>query len=279
MALNPLESAANKFLNPDQGLPPEIRSKMFGTTFGAFLNDPQTEQELSVVPTELSLQERRFLYNFLSVAWNGVHDVLEVGPLFGGSTRAIALGMLANPRRKPSAKYHTYDIFSSYYDKIRLVERLKNLFVSGILDEQYKQQLLDGPEFPDFYDLFLKLHKPTKYAEFLSIHNQALPELLEYIPHMEKPIFAVEPGSQINVVFIDGCKSWYGTKYFMREVVGHTSPGAYFIFQDYGWYSCFWLPVFLTLFSNFFELIAYLDTTYVFQAPQSFFLARSFSPM
>ena len=40
-------------------------------------------------------------------------DIFENGPLLGGTTRALALGMLANPRRDPDALLHTHDWFTA----------------------------------------------------------------------------------------------------------------------------------------------------------------------
>ena len=39
--------------------------------------------------------------------------MFENGPLLGSTTRALAIGMLLNPRRSPGARLYTYDWFSS----------------------------------------------------------------------------------------------------------------------------------------------------------------------
>ena len=73
------------------------------------------------------------------------------------------------------------------------------------------------------------------------------------------------PGLMLDGVFVDGCKSWYGTKYFMREISASVLPGSYFIFQDYGAFTCFWIPVFVAMMQDYFKLVAYVDNTYTFR--------------
>jgi hypothetical protein len=51
----------------------------------------------------------------------------------------------------------------------------------------------------------------------------------------------------------------------MREMVDNARIGAAFIFQDYGWFTCFWIPAFLALFESSFQLVASVDNTYAFQ--------------
>ncbi len=68
-----------------------------------------------------------------------------------------------------------------------------------------------------------------------------------------------------GAIFIDGCKSWYGTRSFTLEVSLRALPGAYVIFQDYLWHTCFWIPAFVAELGEYFELVAYVDGTYAFQ--------------
>jgi hypothetical protein len=35
--------------------------------------------------------------------------------------------------------------------------------------------------------------------------------------------------------------------------------------QDYGWYSCFWLPTFVGVLGEYFRLVAHADDTYAFE--------------
>ncbi len=78
-------------------------------------------------------------------------------------------------------------------------------------------------------------------------------------------IFRLQPGVVFEAVFVDGCKSWYGTKYFMKEIADNMQQGCHFIFQDYGANTCFWIPCFTAMMADFFKLVAHVDSTYTFQ--------------
>ena len=101
-------------------LRPELRG-IFATELGlqmgyAFydLAADGVAADLDSLPSETTPSERRFIYNYFAHWWPGEHDVLEIGPFLGGTTRAIGYGMLANHRRKPSTRLHTYDRFRLY---------------------------------------------------------------------------------------------------------------------------------------------------------------------
>ena len=51
----------------------------------------------------------------------------------------------------------------------------------------------------------------------------------------------------------------------MREISTSVLPGSYFIFQDYGAFTCFWIPVFVAMMQDYFKLVAYVDHTYTFR--------------
>jgi hypothetical protein len=91
--------------------------------------------------------------------------------------------------------------------------------------------------------------------------NRPVPDKPEYT---DGAYFALPEGTKSDAVFVDGCKSWFGTKFFMREVSKVVDSGNYFIFQDYGHYTCFWIPAFIETFRDHFELLSYVDDTYTF---------------
>ena len=47
------------------------------------LEDFSQEGFLSEIPSETSIGERKFLYNFFKRDWNGVSNVVEIGPFLG----------------------------------------------------------------------------------------------------------------------------------------------------------------------------------------------------
>jgi len=72
--------------------------RLLGRVLGMLRAPGETENKLHEIPSQTSPEERRFLFNYFARFWSGEHDVLEIGPFMGGTTRAIALGMLMNPR-------------------------------------------------------------------------------------------------------------------------------------------------------------------------------------
>lgn len=238
-----------------------LQAKAIGVALGN--RDPGLAS-LHRLPSETTKGERQLLFNFFSTFWQAEADVLEIGPFLGGTTRAIALGMLSNPKSRNGSRLVTVDRFGKYYDGVRLAEYMRPLFESGVLSARLQQELTANSELVDFLEIFDAIHREEPYFGVLDIRNQFLPDKRE-VAETAPLLFKLKPGEKFDSVFVDGCKTWYGTKYFMREVSSHVEPGCYFIFQDYGWFSCYWIPSFLAVFADLFELVAFCDYTYVFR--------------
>ena len=115
----------------------------------------------------------------------------------------------------------------------------------------------------EFKSVFERLHGGTDYAGLIRMERQALPETRE--DEQRASGWLQAPERPLSVLFVDGCKAWYATKYFMKAMSVAVTPGAFAIFQDYGWYTCFWIAAFLQTFPDHFDLVAYVDATYVFR--------------
>lgn len=220
---------------------------------------PPPREDLDALPSETTGAERRFLYSFFAHNWSGDANVVEVGPFIGGTTRAIALGMLANPRRNPDVRLYTYDRFGGYYEPDALAEYLDPLFASGLLGKREREAVTQAGRFGDAFDA---IHRDTAYGELVVARDRPLPDMPEEAK--EDDLFDLDPDIEVDAVFVDGCKSWYATKYFMRRVLDAARPGSHVIFQDYGWYTCFWIPAFVHAMGDAMTLTARVDTTYAF---------------
>ncbi|MFQ5674441.1 MAG: class I SAM-dependent methyltransferase [bacterium] len=219
------------------------------------------DQFLDEIPTETTIGERKFLFNFFAHLWGGHYHVLEIGPFLGGSTRAMAAGMHLNPNRLERCRLYTYDKFTDYYNPQRLLEFLSPLFEKGVLQDEVRSQIEQSA---DFQSIFSLIHKGHDYYRLIKHEQGVLPNLAEQQDTLPN-IFKLPAGLMFDVVFVDGCKSWYGTKYFMCELCDHMVPGSYFVFQDYGAFTCFWIPVFVAMLADHFKLLAYVDNTYAFR--------------
>ncbi len=227
-------------------------------------DDDFLTQFLSAFPTETTLGERKFLFNFFLNFWDGQHDVLEVGPFLGGTSRAIAMGMLHSRNRQEGKKLYTYDKFKDYHQPEALLETLAPMFEAGTLAESVRETVLQSSSFKEVFE---HLHRGRDYSDLLVAQTGVLSDSPDQQPNSENA-FRLPEDRTYSAVFVDGAKSWYGTKQFMSLATAHTSKDAYYIFQDYGAHTCFWIPVFLQLLKNHFQLVAYVDHTYAFQQTQ-----------
>jgi hypothetical protein len=214
--------------------------------------------EILAVPSETTWEERTCLYNFFSTDWHGEGDVCEVGPFLGGTTRAIGMGMAANPRRTPASRLCTFDKFDGYYSSAALAEKLWPLIERGEIDPA----VVSGSSDTSFRNAFDAIHRGKAYASFLVTTSAVIPDVRDQ--QIIGTRFAVDPSRPISAVFVDGCKSWYATKFVMSAIAARLEAGAHLIFQDYGFHTCFWIPAFVYAMRDVLALRWAVDYTYAF---------------
>lgn len=223
-----------------------------------------TTKMLEEIPSETSSAERRMLYDYFRNAWDGQGTVVEIGPFLGGTTRAIALGMSANALRSPEAKLHTFDRFDSYYSAEQLRRTIEPLVQSGAFTPAQADDLCRAA---DFERLFHAIHSPHDYANLVCLHNSPLPDRPEEIETANSLDVLAEQG-EMGALFIDGCKSWAATHYAMKFLLPRTRVGAPVIFQDFGWYTCFWISAAAHALGDCLRFEARTDSTYAFRLTQ-----------
>lgn len=248
-------------------LGPKQMWRFLGKALSVSVEDARLEEALLEIPSETTPEERRFLCNLMSCLWSGVGDVVEIGPYLGGTTRALALGMLRNPHRSPTTRLRTYDTFQGYGTPESFCNFLKPLFDRGTLPQTIRGELIaQGADFR-FLSVFEKLHGAQPYAAFLEVFDSPAASTPQEL-NSGKSIMRLDPKHRYEVVFVDGCKSWFGTKYFMQQAVACSGPGTLHVFQDYRWYTCFWISAFMFVMRDCFELVAAVDSTYAFRQTQ-----------
>jgi hypothetical protein len=219
------------------------------------------ERFLSEIPTETSLGERLLLFNYFQERWDGAGNVVEIGPFLGGTTRAIASGMAGNPRLTPGVELHTFDRFDEYYSAERLRETIEPLVRGGTFTCAQADDLC---RVANFERLFHAIHQPHAYARLVRLHNSPLPDRPEEID-ASTALSCLEGAGELGALFVDGCKSWASTHYAMKFLLPRMRPGAPVIFQDFGWYTCFWISSAVHALRDFLELETHVDATYVFR--------------
>ena len=228
-------------------------------TFSSLLGDSVPPEALEI-PSETTSDERKALFNFFATLWDGQGDICEIGPFLGGTTRAIAMGMLRNSRRSAASRLLTYDKFASYYEADALIEKLRPLIEKGRFDPP---SITSCQVKPSFRAIFDQLHRGQDYSHVVIARTATIPDLPGQVVDDER--FQLDSARHFGAVFVDGCKSWFGTKHCMREAARCTRPGGFFIFQDYGFHTCFWIPSFVAAMGDVFHLRWAVDYTYAFE--------------
>jgi hypothetical protein len=242
------------------GYGPDISATLLGRLFGVSV-DPELEGRLDQIVTATTMNERRFLLRFAAHFWDSRGDVFENGPLLGGTTRALALGMLANGARDPGAELHTHDWFTTTVPLDLPPGTWEQMIAKGQMTRAQYDEMNESGTFKPVYDA---LHSGWDYSPLLHSHVAYLPNFPGDVPGDGAALFEA-PERVFSLVFVDGCKSWYGTKYWLERICDRVPRGSHFIFQDYGWYTCFWLPTLVGSLPEYFRLVAHVDDTYAFE--------------
>lgn len=225
------------------------------------ISDASRDAFLQEIPSETTLGERQLLFRLFKDQWAGAGHVVEIGPFLGGTTRAIAWGMAQNPRLTPGAELHTFDRFGPYYTPENLRQMVAPVVERGALDAVEADRLchLGG-----FLALFEAIHRPHDYFRLIRVHDSPLPDRPEEVDSSQA-LACFENDHELGGLFIDGCKSWASTHYAMRYLLPRTRLGAPVIFQDFGWYTCFWISAFAHALGDFLAWETHVDSTYVFR--------------
>jgi hypothetical protein len=240
---------------------PDLSGRLLGMLLASDLPEA-LEARLFEIPGATSWNERRFLCRFASRFWDGRGDVFENGPLLGGTTRPLALGMLANPARTPGALLQTFDWFHSALGLDLHPQAFDSMIERGLITRAQKAEMDATGSFKRLFD---SLHSGHDYSPLVRSHVAYLPGSPGDTPATGEPVFEPPPDRRYSLVFVDGCKSWYGTKHWLTQLCPYVESGSHFIFQDYGWYTCFWLPTLIGVLPHHFRLVAHVDDTYAFE--------------
>lgn len=225
------------------------------------LSAQECDAFLAEIPTETTTGERRLLFNLFERSWDGQGDVVEIGPFLGGTTRAIAWGMSRNPRLAATVLLHTFDRFESYYSAEELRRTIEPMVQRGTFTAEQADALCQSSKFEQ---LFYAIHQPHDYAQLVRLYNSPMPDRPEEIERSQA-LSLLDDKGDFGAIFIDGCKSWASTQYAMKYLLPRTRTGAPVIFQDFGWYTCFWISSFTYAMRDFLELESHVDATYVFR--------------
>lgn len=229
--------------------------------YDTFLHKPTNFDYLVSVPSQTTIRERLYLYNFFRFQWSG-GKVLEVGPFLGGTTRAIGMGMLES--RVPNIvqeKLLTVDEFENYQTREQLLDLgvPLNLFKS--------QDSLRSNERMAFKDVFDHYSTNQPYSHLLRSKNFRIPEFpsQSYNSASLRDIVEFCEGEEaLECIFVDGAKSYHSLFFILTKLKDSLRPGTRLIFQDYLKVSCWWIPLIMGSLQRFFKVESIIDSTVCF---------------
>jgi predicted O-methyltransferase YrrM len=196
-----------------------------------------------IVPTMLQPEETKYLYWLGWSVWKGNGLVLEIGPWLGGSTLCLAAGMRATGY-ETSHRLHAVDNF------------LWRDFMAG----RAELPLAPGESFEPFF-----LKNLSEYADIVVAHAQSRPDEEIEGDHEATAKRAADasgvallesvPGdAPVDILFIDGAKSWRGMKHLLRIARDRMIPGRTLVIcQDFKYWGTYWVPMMMIRLREYFE--------------------------
>ena len=195
------------------------------------------------VPTMLQPEETQYLYWLGASAWTGSGLVLEIGPWLGGSTVCLAAGMHASGR--PSeGRLHAVDNFLwREFMTARATLPIQ-------LGESFEPYFLKNLQ--TYHDIVVS-HAATLPDEIIEGDHEATAK--RSANEAGVPPLNVAPGEgPIEILFIDGAKSWRGMSHLLRIVRERVVPGnTLLVCQDYKYWGTYWVPMMMARLRDYVE--------------------------
>lgn len=197
------------------------------------------------VPTMLAREEKRYLFWLGRDVWRGRGVVLEIGPWLGGSTVCLAAGMRASGR-DARGRLHAVD----------------NFLWRGFMAARAPLPLGAGESFEPFFLSNLGDHRDVVVS-----HARALPDERVEGDHEATakrfeetaavPGFDGLPGDdRIEILFIDGAKSWRGMRHLLLTTADRLVPGvSLLVCQDFKYWGTYWVPMMMARIDRYVEPI------------------------
>jgi hypothetical protein len=203
----------------------------------------------SQLPTMISEEERRYLHWLGKSFWTGQGNLVEIGPWLGGSTYCLASGMAENPAKAGIHKLFVYDSFEW----------------RPFMAARAKLPLEPGASFQPYFEQNVQAYRDLIVAERRVLPDDAIPHdpVVVGVRHVAPnpgDVLRWESSRPIEVLFVDGAKSWDGLLHLLKETHGSLVAGrSLIVCQDYKHWSCYWVAAIIELLSDRFQLQHLLD--------------------
>ncbi len=200
----------------------------------------QTDFEYPMsVPTMISKSEKQYLFWLAEKVWQGRGIIIEIGPWLGGSTICLAAGMKASGNQIANT-----------------LVVLDNFIWRDFMSSRANLPIKTGDSFESFFRKNL-----SEYSEMLNVHRRALPDEKvdndysvlsgRFQDHENVPIFdGLSAGDDkcaaIEILFIDGAKSWRGIKHLLVTLSDQLLPNCLIVCQDFKYWGAYWVPLMIS---------------------------------
>ncbi len=197
------------------------------------------------IPTMISTEEKQYLYWLGSSVWQGVGLIVEFGPWLGGSTWCLAAGMQDSGFRS----YKRYVVYDNFIWREFMSDRASLTLKPG-----------------DFFQAEF-LNNIGKYKSIISSYKCALPDEIisndqeaeskRYTSDEYVVLFHDVPGADpVEILFVDGAKSWLGFKHLLLNISARLIPGrSILVFQDFKYWGTYWVPLMLNFLGDYLQPI------------------------
>lgn len=181
------------------------------------------------IPTMITREEVQYLRWLTENLWDDSGHVVEMGPWLGGSTYCLASGMRA---RQASAQ-HRLHAFDSFEWRDFMAERAPLKLAAGAsFEPNFRENLGE-------FSSLVVTHQAVLPDELLSTdasvagYRQASVSADASLRWQDGPI---------QLLFVDGAKSWTGMRHLLTETAPSWIPGkTVVVCQDYKHWECYWV--------------------------------------
>lgn len=192
----------------------------------------------------ISREEQAYLHWLARTQWQDLGHVVEIGSWLGGSTRCLAEGMQAG---RPAARHrlHVFD----------------NFLWREFMEKYAPLGLAPGASFEPHFRRHLAGHEERLVVHRCSLPDETIPGDAEAagIRGRESPdlqVFEWDARESIEVLFVDGAKSWRGMRWLLRCTAAALVPGkSLVVAQDLKHWGAYWVPAMLSSFLDTLELV------------------------
>lgn len=208
-------------------------------------SEPWLAEEFALegVPAMVSRAEQKYLHWLTRTQWRDDGHVVEIGPWLGGSTLCLAHGMQASGHS--AHKLHAFDNFV-WRD---FMARFAPLPIAA------------GDSFEPFFLKNVAAHGERVVSHTLTLPDESIPgdSQATEVRGAQAPAvaeFGWDTREPIEILFVDGAKSWRGMRWLLRCVVPALLPGkTLLVCQDFKHWGSSWVPLMMARIEQQLELV------------------------